>query len=139
MEYNTRTRVGIWMCLLLMLVVLCFVLAGVFQAERMEQSQAAGATKPDEDAIYVGAKPEESPSESTCETTESTSASTEKKALYYVTVSGDEIVVLDEYGEVLHVLSDDTEFLPKSDLDALRAGIALYTKEELDALKEDLS
>ncbi len=144
MEYNTKTRIGIWMCLLMMLIVLCFVLAGVFHTETGKVDRPANAEKPDEDAILVGAKPQ-SPEETgdglLAETTETTepAAETEKKALYYVTVSGNEVVVLDEYGELHSVLRGDTAFLPKEDLDALRAGITLYSKEELSEITDDLA
>ncbi len=140
LEYNVKTRMGILMCMLLMLSVLLFVLAGVFRAARPEPSRPVGATPPDEDAIEVGAKPIETTT-ATPETGETTTnaSETEKKALYYVTLSGDQVVLLDAYGEYLTTLNEYADFLPKEDLDTLRAGVALYSKEEMEQFAEDFS
>ncbi len=143
LEYNTKTRMGIWACLLMMLLVLCFVLTGVFKAEEAKTDHMVNATQPD-DAIYVDAKPYETSTEdtedvSTTEQTEAESESTERKALYYVTVSGGRVVVLNEYGELLETLYEYADFLPGEDIAVLRAGLALYSKAELDSLREDLN
>lgn len=148
MEYNTKTRMGIWLCLLLMLLVLALVLTGVFDTAAKTLDRAASATMPSDEAIYVNAKPQpttaqalppettEAPPEAT---TEAAAQETERKPLFYVTVSGTRVVLLDEYGEFLKTLNENALFLPQEDLNALRAGIALYSKEEAIALAEDLS
>ena len=140
---------GIWLCLLMMLLVLAMVLAGVFDSANREENRLVSATEPDDDAIYVNASPKETlPAEPQktevttvppTTTTETNAAETERNALYYVTVSGNQIVLLDEYGEYLDTLNENAHFLPKSDLAALRAGIALYSKDELSSLIDDLS
>ena len=50
-----------------------------------------------------------------------------------------EIVLLDEYGEFLRTLHENALFLPSEDLAALRAGVAVYSSEELADWIEDLS
>jgi hypothetical protein len=142
---------GIWLCLLMMLLVLAMVLTGVFDASGKDADRLVSATAPD-DAVYVNAspKPQETlptPTQKVEEvttafpdtTTETAAAETERKPLYYVTVSGSRIVLLDEYGEYLDTLNENALFLPPNDLSALRAGIALYSKDELSALADDLS
>ena len=136
----------------MMLLVIAMVLAGVFDSASKEENRLVSATDPDDDAIYVNASPKETlPAEpqktevttttanTTNATTETDAAETERNALYYVTVSGNRIVLLDEYGEYLDTLNENANFLPKSDLAALRAGIALYSKDELSSLIDDLS
>ncbi len=158
MEYNTKTRIGIWFCLLLMLLVLSLVLFGIIDTAKRE-SLAVNGTNPDDDAVYVHANPQKTTESTSAETTRATSSSvittttkkpehplqteatsvqTEKRALYYVTVSGGNVVLLDEYGELLETLHENAMFLPREDLAALRAGIALFSKEELAVLLDDL-
>ncbi len=160
-EYNTKTRMGIWMCLLMMLMILVMVLAGVYYTAYEENIEVNG-TSPDEDAVYVNAGVQETTAsvttsattvattsavissttraESVITTSEATSAAeTEKRALYYVTVSGGDIVLLDEYGEFLQTVYEDAMFLPKEDLAVLRSGIALYSKAEMMSFLDDFS
>lgn len=151
MEYNTKTRMGIWLCLSMMLLVLALVIAGVFDTASKDPDRQVSVTKPDEDAVYVNATPK--PQETTTaqetlteqttlqppDTTENTTAQTERKALYYVTLSGNKIVLLNEYGEYMDTLHENALFLPKNDRESLRAGIALYSSDELSALRDDLS
>ena len=150
LEYNTKTRMGIWLCLSMMLLVLAMVVAGVFDTASKEPDRQVSVTAPDEDAVYVNAtpKPQETttaPVHHTEETTTrspattETTAQTERTALYYVTLSGNRIVLLNEYGEYLDTLHENALFLPKNDLESLRTGIALYAGDELSALKDDLS
>ena len=149
LEYNTKTRMGIWLCLLLMLLVLALVLTGVFDTATRTLDRPVNATEPNDDAIYVNAQPQATTGaqttspETTMAPTETTTgnaaAETERKPLFYVTVSGNRVVLLDEYGEFLETLNENALFLPKGDLEALRAGIALYSKDELSCLVEDLS
>ena len=147
LEYNIKTRMGIWLCLLMMLLVLALVLAGVFDSARREEDRLVNATNPD-DAIYVNALPQGTSSTETTQaettispetTTGAPTADTERKALYYVTVSGERIVLLDEYGEFLRTLHENALFLPSEDLAALRTGVAVYSSEELADWIEDLS
>ncbi len=150
LEYNTKTRMGIWLCLLLMMLVLAIILTGVFNSARQEEDRLVSATAPDDEAIYVNAspKPQETTSAETtnlettappASTTDNHAADTEKKPIYYVTISGNQVVLLGEYGEYLETLNENALFLPKNDLAALRAGIALYSKDELSDLVNDLS
>ena len=151
MEYNTKTRMGIWLCLSMMLLVLALVIAGVFDTASKDPNRQVSVTEADEDAVYVNAtpKPQETTKAQTdhteqttvqpSEPTENTTAQTERKALYYVTLSGSRIVLLNAYGEYMDTLHENALFLPKNDQDALRAGIALYSSDELSALKDDLS
>ena len=151
LEYNTKTRMGIWLCLSMMLLVLAMVVAGVFDTASKEPDRQVSVTTSNEDAVYVNATPKpqettvapiEHAEETTTQppvTTETTTAQTERTALYYVTLSGNRIVLLDEYGEYLDTLHENALFLPKNDLESLRAGIALYSGDELSALKDDLS
>ncbi len=161
-EYNTKTRMGIGMCLLMMLLILVTVLAGVYYSA-YEENVAVNGTDPDDDAIYVNAGVKdttESTTTSTTTTETTTSATTsatttkaenigttattsavetEKRALYYVTVSGGDIVLLDEYGEFMQTVYEDAVFLPQEDLAMLRAGIELYSKTELASFLDDFS
>ena len=149
MEYNTKTRMGIWLCLSMMLLVLAMVVAGVFDTASKTPDKQVSITESDEDAVYVNAtpKPQETTSapitEQTTEQstvkTEATTASTERRALYYVALSGNKVVLLNGYGEYMDTLNENALFLPKGDLEALRAGIALYSADELSALRDDLS
>ena len=142
---------GIWLCLSMMLLVLALVIAGVFDTASKDSNQQVSVTTSDEDAVYVNATPK--PQETTTaqtnhteqttvlppDTTENTTAQTERKALYYVTLSGNKIVLLNEYGEYMDTLHENALFLPKNDQESLRAGIALYSNEEISSLKDDLS
>ncbi len=141
------------MCLIMMTFVLVVVLMGIFKTGE-EHDRYVSATKPDENAIYVNASPIGTTTNTTAattapkaetttitpaETTNAPAAETEKKALYYVTISGESIVLLDEYGEYLKTLHQNALFLPKEDVVALRTGLEIFSRDELQMLLEDLS
>ena len=154
MEYNAKTRLGIWVCFLLMLLTLILLSMNALRNGREDNRPVAGSR--DEDAIYVGAIPKtetDEPPHTTAstlgtasETTTGTAQTTtqavpsapEPKALYYVTLSEGRIVLLDADGNYLATLNEHAEFLPKEDVTRLRAGVALYSEEELSAMRDDL-
>ncbi len=145
MEYNTNTKLGLWICFLAMLLILAVILAGVFAS--VPNSPFDHETT--KNVVHANAKPHVTTSTIPAQTTAATTAKqetttetpimeTEKRALYYVTVSGDSIVLLDEYGEFLQTLYAHASFLPKADLEAFRSGIELYSKDDLNEMMDDL-
>ncbi len=153
MEYNAKTRICIWGCFLLMLLVL--VLLGAV-ALYHGTGNGRGANGGANDAIYVdapiealGTLPPETTEPMHSTTAESVSAgetptqeqrvNAPRKPRYYVTLSKGNVILLDEKGEYLETLNENADFLPKNDLERLSTGIALYDEDELAAMKDDLS
>ena len=153
MEYNAKTRLGIWACFLMMLLVLVLL-----SAEAVRNAKAQGGAH-DDDAVYVNATPATLPPAETTprptfaqstdteqgETTASATDASENelpsgspRALYYVTVRAGAVVLLDADGNILRTVNENAEFLPRGDLATLRNGVAIYTEEELAALMDDL-
>ncbi len=159
MEYNAKTRLGIWSCFLLMLLVL--TLLSISAIRNGKENDRTGSGNREDDAIYVGAipgtwqtlpdetttAPHGAGTQTTAQTTESQTGTTAKedldaspqKPLYYVTLSFGRIVLLDANGEQLRILNENADFLPRNDRELLGAGIALYSEEELIAITDDLS
>ena len=151
MEYNTKTRRGIFGFLVLMFLVFSIVMMTILASFDGEGGDLAVNGTPEyDDAVYVNATPEAldtlpiattemTTMQTTAVTTENPAVDLERKPIYYVTISGNSVVVLDEYGEFLQTVNENAAFLPKQDVAVLRRGIEIYTKEELALLMADLS
>ena len=122
----SKKKLAVIISVVSVILVLALVIAGVFDTASKEPDRQVSATAPDEDAVYVNATPkpqettkaQENLTEQTTlqppEATERATEQTERKALYYVTLSGNKIVLLNEPlgGEKADVVARFIVFFP---------------------------
>lgn len=57
--------------------------------------------------------------------------------IYYVGINGEKIVVSTPDGDIVRALAADPDFLPESEREMLRLGIAVYSDEQLYLIEEN--
>lgn len=133
MDNGSKIQTGIFGFVTLAVLVLSIITMAVCFSLQSDLRELKVPEQTD-DGILVNGTPD------TGETTTGAAEIPEdRKPIYVMKIDGTSVVVVNSEGEVVRTVSEYAAFLPTDDIEALTAGIEVYTEEELSALIEDFA